>query len=59
MRQMITARGWLHVIRLPAYVPGLNPTEQMWSHLNRSIGNRRDLLDGFLTHTGLTLDDST
>ncbi|GAB3809386.1 IS630 family transposase [Micromonospora zhanjiangensis] len=81
MRQMIAARDWLHVIRLPAYAPDLNPTEQVWSHLKRSIGNlavrgvdhlltiirnrlkriqyRPDLLDGFLTHTGLTLDDST
>ncbi|MET7831256.1 IS630 family transposase [Micromonospora sediminicola] len=77
MRQMIAARDWLTVIRLPAYAPDLNPTEQVWSHLKRSIGNlavrgvdhllaiirnrlkriqyRPDLLDGFLTHTGLTL----
>ncbi|MCW3819511.1 transposase [Micromonospora sp. DR5-3] len=77
MRQMIAARDWLHVIRLPAYAPDLNPTEQVWSHLKRSIGNlavrgvdhllaiirnrlkriqyRPDLLDSFLTHTGLTL----
>ena len=39
MRQMIAARGWLQVIRLPAYAPDLNPTEQVWSHLKRSIGN--------------------
>ena len=24
---MINARDWLHVIRLPAYAPDLNPTE--------------------------------
>jgi transposase len=82
MRTMIAARDWLHVIRLPAYAPDLNPTEAVWSHLKRSIGNlavhgvdhlqaiiknrpksiqyRTDLLDSFLTHTGLTLDpDST
>lgn len=29
MRQMIAARDWLHVIRLPAYAPDLNPTEQV------------------------------
>jgi transposase len=39
MRQMIDARDWLHVIRLPAYAPDLNPTEGVWSHLKRSIGN--------------------
>jgi transposase len=39
MRELITARDWLHVIRLPAYAPDLNPTEGVWSHLKRSIGN--------------------
>ncbi|MET7425425.1 transposase [Dactylosporangium sp. NPDC005555] len=39
MRDMIAARDWLHVIRLPAYAPDLNPTEAVWSHLKRSIGN--------------------
>ncbi|MEW2538470.1 transposase [Micromonospora chalcea] len=39
MRQMINARDWLTVIRLPAYAPDLNPTEAVWSHLKRSIGN--------------------
>lgn len=39
MRRMIDARDWLHVIRLPAYAPDLNPTEGVWSHLKRSIGN--------------------
>jgi putative transposase len=39
MRQMIDARAWLHVIRLPAYAPDLNPVEAVWSHLKRSIGN--------------------
>jgi transposase len=39
MRQMIEARDWLTVIRLPAYAPDLNPTEGVWSHLKRSIGN--------------------
>jgi transposase len=78
MRELIDARDWLHVIRLPAYAPDLNPTEGVWSHLKRSIGNlavrgvdhlqaviknrlkriqyRTDLLDGFLAHTGLTLE---
>jgi transposase len=81
MRQMIDARDWLHVIRLPAYASEFNPVEAVWSHLKRSIGNlavhgvdhlqaiiknrlksiqyRTDLLDGFLTHTGLTLEPDT
>ena len=81
MRVMVDARDWLHVIRLPAYAPDLNPTEGVWSHLKRSIGNlavtgvdhllaiirnrlksiqyRTDLLDGFLAHTGLTLEPDT
>ena len=58
--------------------PDLNPTEGVWSHVKRSLGNlavhgldqlqaivknrlkriqyRADLLDGFLAHTGLTLE---
>jgi putative transposase len=39
MRTMIAARDWLHVILLPPYAPDLNPTEQVWSHLKRSLGN--------------------
>ena len=39
MRSLIATRDWLHVIRLPAYAPELNPTEQVWSHLKRSLGN--------------------
>jgi transposase len=78
MRELIACRDWLHVIRLPAYAPDLNPTEAVWSHLKRGIGNlavhgvdhllpivknrleriqyRTDLLDGFLAHTGMTLE---
>lgn len=81
MRELIAARDWLRVIRLPAYAPDLNPVEAVWSHLKRSIGNlavngvdhllaiiknrlksiqyRTDLLDSFLTHTGLTLEPNT
>jgi putative transposase len=80
-RQLIDARDWLRVIRLPAYAPDLNPVEAVWSHLKRGIGNlavrgvghlqtiiknrlksiqyRTDLLDGFLAHTGLTLEPDT
>lgn len=39
MRGLIDARNWLHVIRLPAYAPDLNPTEHVWSHLKRNLGN--------------------
>src|SRR4051794_32719679 len=28
-----------HEVRLPYYAPDLNPTETVWSHLKRSIGN--------------------
>lgn len=39
MRKLVAARDWLHVIQLPAYAPDLNPTEGVWSHLKRSMGN--------------------
>jgi putative transposase len=39
MRGLIAARHWLTVVRLPAYAPDLNPTEGVWSHLKRSLGN--------------------
>jgi DDE superfamily endonuclease len=39
MRKLITNRDWLHVIQLPAYAPDLNPTEGVWSHVKRSLGN--------------------
>jgi DDE superfamily endonuclease len=39
MRALIAARDWLHVIRLPAYAPDLNPAEHVWSHVKRGLGN--------------------
>ncbi|WP_447005158.1 transposase [Saccharothrix isguenensis] len=39
MRGLIATRDWLHVIRLPPYAGELNPTEHVWSHLKRSMGN--------------------
>jgi putative transposase len=39
IRELIAARDWLHVIRLPAYAPDLNPVEHVWSHLKRGLGN--------------------
>ena len=39
MRELIAARDWLTVYRLPPYAPELNPVEPMWSHLKRSLAN--------------------
>jgi DDE superfamily endonuclease len=39
MRELIAARDWLHVIRLPPYAPELNPVEHVWSHIKRGLGN--------------------
>lgn len=39
MRKLIATRDWLHIIRLPAYAPDLNPTEGVWSHVKTSLGN--------------------
>jgi putative transposase len=39
MRELIATRDWLHVIRLPAYAPELNPVEQLWSQVKRGLGN--------------------
>jgi DDE superfamily endonuclease len=39
MRKLIAARDWLTVIRLPPYAPELNPTEHVWSHVKRNLGN--------------------
>jgi putative transposase len=39
MHTLIAARDRLHVIRLPAYAPDLNPVEHVWSHLKHSLAN--------------------
>ncbi|MEO3807168.1 transposase [Nonomuraea sp. B1E8] len=39
MRRLIASRPWLTVFYLPAYAPELNPTEGVWAHLKRSLGN--------------------
>jgi putative transposase len=39
MRELVVARDWLYVIRLPAYAPELNPVEHVWSHIKRGLGN--------------------
>ncbi|MBA8930793.1 putative transposase [Kutzneria viridogrisea] len=54
---LIPARDWLHVIRLPAYAPDLNPVQRVWSHLERSQ-YRPELAGAFFAQTGLTLDSA-
>ena len=39
MAELVTARHWLTVYRLPPYAPELNPVEPVWSHLKRSLAN--------------------
>ena len=45
MRELVAARDWLTVFRLPAYASELNPVESVWSHLKRSLANlaKRDI----------------
>jgi hypothetical protein len=39
MRELIAARSWLRVYRLPPYASELNPVEPVWSNLKRSLAN--------------------
>jgi putative transposase len=39
MAELIAARDWLTVFQLPPYAHELNPVEQVWSHLKRSLAN--------------------
>lgn len=39
MRDLIAARTWLTVIRLPAYAPDLNPAEGVWRWMKRGLTN--------------------
>jgi transposase len=39
MRDLIAARSWLTVYRLPPYAPEFNPVEPVWSNLKRSLAN--------------------
>ena len=39
MTQLIAARDWLTVFRLPPYASELNPVEPVWSNLKRSLAN--------------------
>jgi hypothetical protein len=39
MGELVAARDWLTVCRLPPYAHELNPVELVWSHLKRSLAN--------------------
>jgi transposase len=39
MTDLVAARDWLTVYRLLSYAHELNPVEQVWSHLKRSLAN--------------------
>jgi putative transposase len=39
MADLIAARDWLTVYRLPPYALELNAVEPVWSHLKRSLAN--------------------
>jgi putative transposase len=39
MRELIAARSWLTVYRLPPYASELDPVEPVWSNLKRSLAN--------------------
>ena len=39
MAELIAARDWLTVFRLPPYASELNPVEPIWSNLKRSLAN--------------------
>src|SRR4051794_23708667 len=39
MAELIAARPWLTVFRLPPYAHELNPVEPVWAHLKRSLAN--------------------
>jgi transposase len=39
MRRFVDDHDWLTVVRLPPYAPELNPTEGVWSHVKRGLGN--------------------
>jgi transposase len=37
MTELVAARPWLTVFRLPPYAHELNPVERVWAHLKRSL----------------------
>ena len=49
MAELIAARPWLTVFRLPPYARELNSVEPVWSHLKRSLANLTKHTIGELT----------
>jgi hypothetical protein len=49
VRELIAARDWLAVFRLPAYAPELDPVEPVGPHLNRSLASLAERDTGQLT----------
>ncbi|WP_100502316.1 transposase [Geodermatophilus chilensis] len=49
MAELIAARPWLTVFRLPPYAHELNPVEPVWAHLKRSLANLTKHTIGELT----------
>jgi hypothetical protein len=54
MRTLTATRTWLRVYCLPGYAPELNPVENVWSNVRRSLANLTpgtvtDLADGAKT----------
>jgi putative transposase len=45
MGDLVAARDWLTIFRVPPYAHELNPVESVWSHLKRSLANlaKRDI----------------
>ncbi|MFB7213109.1 transposase [Streptomyces sp. NPDC056255] len=39
MRELVAEGAWLTVFLLPAYTPDLNPVEEMWAYVKRSLAN--------------------
>jgi transposase len=39
MRELVAARSWLRVYRLPPYTSELNPVEPTWPDFKRSLAN--------------------
>lgn len=52
MRAFVAAHDWLTVVQLPSYAPDLNPTEGVWAHLKRDLGN---LTARSLDHLAITV----
>ena len=49
MRELVAARSWLRVFRLPPYAHELDPVERVWALLKRSLANLAKRDTGQLT----------